>query len=45
MNTILIVDDEKEIADLEKDYLELSEFQVEIANAGDVGLEKAVNEE
>ena len=45
MSRILIIEDEKEIADLEKDYLELSEFQVEIANAGDVGLEKALNEE
>ena len=45
MSRILIVEDEKEIADLEKDYLELSEFQVEIANTGDAGLEKALNEE
>ncbi|MGN1160380.1 MAG: response regulator transcription factor [Lachnospiraceae bacterium] len=45
MSRILIIEDEKEIADLEKDYLELSEFQVEIANSGDVGLEKALNEE
>lgn len=45
MSRILIIEDEKEIADLEKDYLELSEFQVEIANTGDAGLEKALNEE
>lgn len=45
MSRILIIEDEKEIADLEKDYLELSEFQVEIANSGDTGLEKALNEE
>lgn len=45
MSRILIIEDEKEIADLEKDYLELSEFQVEIANAGDTGLEKALHEE
>ena len=43
MSRILIIEDEKEIADLEKDYLELSEFQVEIANAGDTGLEKALS--
>lgn len=45
MSRILIVEDEKEIADLEKDYLELSEFQVEIANDGKEGLRKALSEE
>lgn len=45
MSRILIVEDEKEIADLEKDYLELSEFQVEIANDGNEGLQKALSEE
>ena len=29
---ILIVEDEESIADLEKDYLELSNFEVEVAN-------------
>ncbi|MBQ0041697.1 MAG: response regulator transcription factor [Lachnospiraceae bacterium] len=38
MSKILIIEDEKEIADLEKDYLELSEFEVDIADAGDKGL-------
>lgn len=45
MSKILIIEDEEAIAELEKDYLELSEFEVEIANAGDVGLEKALNEQ
>lgn len=45
MSRILIIEDEKEIADLEKDYLELSEFQVEIANDGNEGLNKALSEE
>lgn len=45
MSRILIIEDEKEIADLEKDYLELSEFQVEIENTGDTGLEKALAED
>ena len=31
---ILIVEDEESIADLEKDYLELSSFEVEVANDG-----------
>lgn len=45
MNKILIVEDEEAIADLEKDYLELSGFEVEVANDGETGLEKALNEE
>ena len=45
MSRILIIEDEEAIADLEKDYLELSGFEVEIANRGDVGLEKALNED
>lgn len=43
MSKILIIEDEVAIADLEKDYLELSEFTVEIENAGDTGLERALN--
>ena len=45
MSKILIVEDEESIADLEKDYLELSGFSVEIENRGDVGLQKALAEE
>ena len=35
MSRILIIEDEEAIADLEKDYLELSGFEVEICNRGD----------
>ena len=45
MSKILIVEDEETSADLEKDYLELSGFEVEVANDGDSGLEKALQEE
>ena len=45
MSKILIVEDEEAIADLEKDYLELSGFEVEIENDGDRGLERALKEE
>lgn len=45
MSKILIVEDEESIADLERDYLELSGFEVEIENAGDVGLQRALKEE
>lgn len=43
MSKILIIEDEEAIADLEKDYLELSEFEVEIENSGDTGLQKALS--
>lgn len=42
MSRILIIEDEEAIADLEKDYLELSEFEVEIENSGDTGLASAL---
>ena len=42
---ILIVEDEESIADLERDYLELSGFQVEVANDGETGLNKALKGE
>lgn len=45
MSKILIVEDEVAIADLEKDYLELSDFQVDICNTGDEGLTMALNGE
>ena len=45
MSKILIVEDEEAIADLERDYLELSGFTVEVANDGDTGLQKALNED
>ncbi len=43
VSKILIVEDEEAIADLEKDYLELSDFEVTIENAGDKGLEAALS--
>lgn len=45
MSKILIIEDEEAIADLEKDYLELSGFDVEIAHQGDVGLRRALEED
>ena len=44
MSKILIIEDEVAIADLEKDYLELSGFEVVIENAGDTGLERVLSE-
>ena len=45
MSKILIIEDESTIAELEKDYLELSGFEVEISNDGREGLEKALSED
>ena len=45
MSRILIVEDEISIAELERDYLELSGFEVEVASDGAEGLQKAINEE
>ena len=45
MSRILIVEDEIAIADLEKDYLELSGFEVEVENDGMTGLARALAEE
>lgn len=45
MSKILIIEDEEAIADLEKDYLELSGFEVEIEHRGDVGLKRSLTED
>jgi len=45
MSKILIIEDEEAIADLERDYLELSGFQVEIAADGSLGLDRALKED
>lgn len=41
---ILIIEDDQAIAEIERDYLELSQFEVTIANDGGKGLELALNE-
>lgn len=43
MGKILIIEDDEMLAMLEKDYLEMSDFQVTIEKTGDAGLEKALN--
>ena len=43
-NRILIIEDEESIAELEKDYLELSGFSVDIEHDGNVGLQKALGD-
>lgn len=45
MSRILIVEDEESIAELEKDYLELSGFEVEIETDGEAGQKRALEED
>ena len=45
MARILIVEDEISIAELEKDYLELSDFKVDICTDGKAGLHAALSED
>ena len=45
MSKILIVEDEVAIAEHEKDYLELSGFDVVMQHTGDAGLKAALNED
>ena len=45
MSRVLIIEDEESIADLEKDYLELSGFEVTVENRGDTGLKAALEED
>lgn len=44
MSRILIIEDEESIAELEKDYLEISGFEVQIENSGSMGLKMALEE-
>ncbi len=45
MSKVLIIEDEETIADLEKDYLELSGFEVVVENNGTDGLARALAED
>ncbi|MFT4144971.1 MAG: response regulator transcription factor [Mobilitalea sp.] len=42
MSRLLIIEDEVAIAELEKDYLELSGFEVEVETDGSIGAERAL---
>jgi DNA-binding response OmpR family regulator len=45
MKRILIIEDEDVIAEVEKDYLEANGFAADIAGSGDIGLQKALDED
>ncbi|MBY0086304.1 MULTISPECIES: response regulator transcription factor [Brevibacillus] len=45
MKHILIIEDDTVIAEVQKDYLEANGYSVDVATSGDMGLEKALQEE
>jgi len=45
MSKILIIEDDESIANLQKDYLEINDFDVHIEQDGKAGYEEALNEE
>jgi DNA-binding response OmpR family regulator len=45
MKRVLIIEDEKSIAELERDYLEINGYQADIALKGDEGLQSALGKE
>ena len=45
MGKVLIIEDEVSIAELERDYLEISSFEVDISTDGKEGLDKALSED
>lgn len=45
MSKILIIEDEKDIADLERDYMQVNGYEVEVENRGDTGLIRAIKED
>lgn len=42
MKKILLIEDEVSIAELQRDYLEISDFSVDIQHTGDAGLQQAL---
>ena len=45
MSKILIIEDDTAIAELEKDYLELSSFEVTLESDGNAGAARAITED
>lgn len=43
MKRILIIEDDKNIAELERDYLEANSYEVKMTDTGDAGLKEALN--
>ena len=45
MKRVLIIEDEVSIAELQRDYLEINDFQVDLELSGEKGLNKALHED
>jgi DNA-binding response OmpR family regulator len=45
MSRILIIEDEQDIANLERDYMEVNGYEVAVENRGDQGLIRALKED
>lgn len=45
MKRILIIEDDRAIAELERDYLEANDYEVEICEDGESGLKRALQED
>lgn len=45
LKRILLIEDEISIAELQRDYLEISDFQVDVEHSGEVGLQMALHED
>ncbi|MGF7050732.1 DNA-binding response OmpR family regulator [Paenibacillus sp. DS2015] len=45
MKRVLIIEDERSIAELQRDYLEINGFSVEMEQQGDIGLDRAIKED
>lgn len=43
MKRVLIIEDEKSIAELQRDYLEIHGFAADVAHRGDTGLQMALS--
>lgn len=45
LKRILLIEDEVSIAELQRDYLEISDFQVDVEHSGETGLQRALQED
>lgn len=45
LKRILLIEDEVSIAELQRDYLEISDFQVDVEHSGEIGLQMALQED
>lgn len=45
LKRILLIEDEVSIAELQRDYLEINDFQVDVEHSGETGLQMALQED